>query len=81
MFGGGWAVHRPSWAAGRKKRRKMEYLPPALAVEGTGVKRGLTAVEAAILLEAPLNKVMTMILFGLVKKGHRHRRVGKAAQG
>ena len=47
----------------------MEYLPPALAVEGTGVKRGLTAVEAAILLEAPLNKVMTMILFGLVKKG------------
>ena len=30
----------------------MKYLPPALAVEGTGVKRGLTAVEAAILLEA-----------------------------
>jgi hypothetical protein len=47
----------------------MKYLPPELAVEGTGVKRGLTAVEAAILLEAPLNKVMTMILFGLVKKG------------
>ena len=47
----------------------MKYLPPALAVEGTGVKRGLTAVEAAVLLEAPLNKVMTMILFGLVKKG------------
>jgi hypothetical protein len=33
------------------------------------VKRGLTAVEAAILLEAPLDKIMTMILFGLVKKG------------
>jgi hypothetical protein len=47
----------------------MQYLPPALAVEGTGVKRGLTAVEAAILLEAPLDKVMTMILFGLIKKG------------
>lgn len=52
-----------------RKRRRMEYLPPALAVEGTGVKRGLTAVEAAIVLEAPLNKVMTMILFGMVKKG------------
>jgi hypothetical protein len=51
------------------KRRRMSYMPPALSVEGTGVKRGLTAVEAAILLEAPLNKVMTMILFGLVKKG------------
>jgi hypothetical protein len=47
----------------------MEYLPPALAVEGSGIKRGLTAVEAAVLLEAPLNKVVTMILFGLVKKG------------
>jgi hypothetical protein len=33
-----------------------------------GVKRGLTAVEAAVLLEAPLNKVLTMILFGLMKK-------------
>lgn len=52
-----------------KKRRRMEYLPPALAVEGSGIKRGLTAVEAAVLLEAPLNKVVTMILFGLVKKG------------
>ena len=52
-----------------KKRRRMQYMPPALAVEGTGVKRGLTAVEAAILLEAPLEKVITMILFGLVKKG------------
>jgi hypothetical protein len=52
-----------------QKRRKMKYLPPALGVEGVGVKRGLTAVEAAILLEAPLNKVVTMILFSLVKKG------------
>jgi hypothetical protein len=51
-----------------QKRRKMRYLPPELAVEGTGIKRGLTAVEAAILLEAPLDRVMTMILFGLVKK-------------
>ena len=52
-----------------RKRRRMEYLPPAVSVEGTGIKRGLTAVEAAILLEAPLNKIVTMILFGLVKKG------------
>jgi len=52
-----------------QKRRKMQYLPPSLGVEGTGIKRGLTAVEAAILLEAPLNKVLTMILFSLVKKG------------
>jgi hypothetical protein len=68
LFGGGWAVMA---FIGRQtqKRRRMQYMPPALAVEGSGVKRGLTAVEAAILLEAPLDKVMTMILFGLVKKG------------
>ncbi|OQX50892.1 MAG: hypothetical protein B5M53_11660 [Candidatus Cloacimonas sp. 4484_209] len=49
-------------------KRKMKYLPPAVSIEGVGIKRGLTAVEAAILLELPLNKVATMILFGLIKK-------------
>jgi hypothetical protein len=52
----------------RSNKRKMKYLPPELSVEGVGIKRGLTAVEAAILLEKPLNKVLTMIMFGLVKK-------------
>jgi hypothetical protein len=51
------------------RRRKMKYLPPKIAIEGHGIKRGLTAVEAAILMEQPLDKVMTMILFGVVKKG------------
>lgn len=50
-------------------RRKLQYLPPKIAIEGMGIKRGLTAVEAAILMEQPVDKVMTMILFGLVKKG------------
>jgi hypothetical protein len=68
FFGGGWAF-LAILGSKTQKRRKMQYLPPALAVEGTGVKRGLTAVEAAVLLEAPLDKVLTMILFGLVKKG------------
>ena len=51
------------------RRRKMKYLPPSMKVEGVGIKRGLTAVEAAILLETPLNRIMTMLLFGLLKKG------------
>ncbi|MCZ7554008.1 MAG: hypothetical protein M5U05_15740 [Anaerolineales bacterium] len=34
-----------------------------------GIKRGLTAVEAATLMEEPLDKVMTMILFSVIKKG------------
>jgi hypothetical protein len=50
-------------------RRRMRYLPPSMQVEGVGIKRGLTAVEAAVVLETPLNKVLTMALFGLVKKG------------
>jgi hypothetical protein len=55
-------------SAVQSQKRKMDYMPPALSVEGVGIKRGLTAVEAAILLERPLNKVLTMIMFGLLKK-------------
>jgi hypothetical protein len=50
------------------QRRKLQYMAPKIAIEGHGIKRGLTAVEAAILMEQPLDKVMTMILFGVVKK-------------
>lgn len=49
-------------------KRKMQYLPPKISIEGKGIKRGLTAVEAGILLEEPLDKILTMILFGLIKK-------------
>lgn len=48
--------------------QKLNYLPPTLSVEGHGIKRGLTAVEAGILLQEPLDKILTMILFGLLKK-------------
>ncbi len=51
------------------KARRLQYLPPKIAIEGLGVKRGLTAVEAAVLLEQPLDKILTMILFSLGKKG------------
>ena len=50
------------------KKRRMQYLPPKISIEGQGIKRGLTAVEAAVLQEEPLDKVLTMILFGLIKK-------------
>ncbi|MHB0966640.1 MAG: hypothetical protein ACYC36_09330 [Bellilinea sp.] len=51
------------------EKRKLQYMPPKIAVEGHGIKRGLTAVEAAILMEQPLDKVMSMILFSVLKKG------------
>jgi hypothetical protein len=50
------------------RQQKMAYLPPSISIEGNGVKRGLTAVEAAILMEQPMDKILTMILFSLVKK-------------
>jgi len=49
-------------------RRKLQYMAPRISIEGHGIKRGLTAVEAAILMGEPLDKVMTMILFGTLKK-------------
>jgi len=52
-----------------ERKRKIQYMPPKISIEGHGIKRGLTAVEAAILMEQPLDKVMTMILFSVIKKG------------
>lgn len=52
-----------------RRTRKLPYMPPIAQVEGGGIKRGLTAPEAAALLEMPLNKVLTLIVFGLLKKG------------
>ena len=50
------------------RRRSMQYLPPAISIEGHGIKRGLTAVEAAVLMEQPMEKILTMILFSTLKK-------------
>jgi hypothetical protein len=54
--------------AGRRRRR-LKYLPPTASVEGVGIKRGLTAVEAGIVLELKLDRVLNLIIFGLLKKG------------
>ena len=54
------------WSEGK---RNMQYLPPLLSIEGVGVRKGLKAPEAALLLKHPLNEVLSSILFGLMKKG------------
>jgi hypothetical protein len=56
------------WGVASSSRRKLKYLPPKISIEGHGIKRGLTAVEAGILMEEPMDKIMTMILFGVLKK-------------
>ena len=59
----------PIISAIQGQRRKLQYISPTIGIEGHGIKRGLTAVEAGILMEEPLDKVLTMVLFGVVKKG------------
>ena len=54
------------WLLGR---RKTHYMPPIAQVEGGGIKRGLTAPEAAVLLELPVAKVLSLVIFGMLKKG------------
>jgi hypothetical protein len=54
------------WLLGK---RKMHYMPPVAQVEGGGIKRGLTAAEAAVLLELPIAKVLALVIFGMLKKG------------
>ncbi len=54
------------WMLGK---RKMHYMPPIAQVEGGGIKRGLTAPEAAVLLELPIAKVLSLVIFGMLKKG------------
>jgi hypothetical protein len=51
------------------RKRKLDYLPPKLSVEGNGIKRGLTAIEAAVVMQQPMDKILTMILFSVLKKG------------
>ncbi len=48
---------------------KPNYLPPIAQVEGGGIKRGLTAPEAAVVLELPLTKVLGLVIFGMLEKG------------
>jgi hypothetical protein len=50
-------------------KRKTKYMPPIAQIEGGGIKRGLTAPEAAVLLELPLSKVLSLVIFGMLKKG------------
>ncbi|MEM2248588.1 MAG: hypothetical protein QXH97_03090 [Candidatus Bathyarchaeia archaeon] len=51
-----------------RESRKAKYEKPRIAIEALGPARGLTAVEAAVLLDLKPIKVLTMILFSLLLK-------------
>jgi hypothetical protein len=50
--------------------RRSSYSPPVVSMDGIGVNKSLDAVEAATLLRADPKRVMTMIMFGMMKKGN-----------
>jgi hypothetical protein len=49
-------------------RRKQPYIKPTVGIESLGILRGLTAVEASYLLDLKSPKIVTEILYSLLKK-------------
>lgn len=54
-----------SAATGRK-----QYSSPTVSMDGVGVNKDLDPVEAAMLLRADPRRILTMIMFGVLKKGN-----------
>ncbi|MGA9753395.1 MAG: hypothetical protein WBS54_16585 [Acidobacteriota bacterium] len=52
----------------QSRRRRLKYLPPSIGMEGVEVRRGLTVPEVAVLMEEPVDKVMALLLFGMIRK-------------
>ena len=50
-------------------RHKPRYLPALARVEAGKICRGLTPPEAAVLLDVPPDRVLSMVLTGLLSKG------------
>jgi len=48
--------------------RKRPYLIPTISIETLGMKRGLTAVEASYLLDVKPTRIVTEILYSLLRK-------------
>ncbi len=63
-------------AVRRSVRRKKRYLPPRIGMEGSGIRRGLTAPMAALLLEEDLSRVLLLVVYGMVRKGALELRRG-----
>lgn len=53
--------------AGISARRS--YLPAIASVPGGEIKRGLAVPEVAVMMEEPLGRVLTLTIFGMLKKG------------
>lgn len=52
------------------KVAKLPYSEPNIKIDSIGVNQHLSVVEAAIIQNTPLNKVMFLIIFSLIRTGH-----------
>ena len=52
------------------KRTRKPYYKPRIMVESVGVKKGLSVVEAAVIKNTPLGKVVFLMVFSLIRTGH-----------
>ncbi len=57
-----------AWGVVQSHRRRLQYLPPTVGMEGVEVRRGLTVPEVAVLQEQPVNRVLSLLLFGMIRK-------------
>jgi hypothetical protein len=49
---------------------RQPYSSPVVSMDGIGINKNLDPVEAATLLKADPRRVLTMIMFGMMKKGN-----------
>ncbi len=57
------------WGAIEDRRRRLEYLPPRIGIEGAGPRTDLLPAEVACLFERPLNEVINVVIVELARKG------------
>jgi hypothetical protein len=57
------------WQVVIVKRSEQAYRPVEAVFEGGGIRRGLTAPEASMLLGEPFNVTLALVIFGMLKKG------------
>lgn len=53
----------------QSRNRRLQYIKPSIGVEGVGIKRGLTVPQVGVLLGQKLDRVLMLIIYGLVQKG------------
>lgn len=53
-------------------RHRIKYYPPKISIEGHGIQRGLTVVEAAVLTQKPSDQILAILLDNCLKKHAIH---------